>query len=118
MVAPLLTESERTTLAGTIRHEVNCVAVINEESSHLLAVMTKEAMQPKHVTKFINEDLASGHAGYVQPGTFGAMNAMRGFIVSSSYVCGLSQVLTLLSENQQCSRPQTSTTEDSTYASK
>lgn len=74
---------ERTAIAGKVKHEINCVPVENEETKYLLAVMATETMKPKHVTKFINADLESGHAGYVQPGTFGAMNAMQGFIVSN-----------------------------------
>lgn len=77
----LLMEPERTTLAGRVKHEVNCIAVDNKESTYLLAQMTQEAMRPKHVTKFVADDLATNSVGYVQPGTIGAMNAFSGFIV-------------------------------------
>lgn len=74
---------ERTTLAGKVAHEVNCIAVDNEESRYLLEMRTLEAMKPKLGTKFLNEDTSGVGTGFIQPGTVSAMNSMRGFIVST-----------------------------------
>jgi transcription initiation factor TFIIF subunit beta len=72
---------ERTTLAGRIKHEVNCVAVENQETKYLLQQMTQEAMRPKHVTKFVSDPDATTSNAYIQPGTIGASNAFSSFIV-------------------------------------
>lgn len=78
----MLTQPERTTLAGRVAHEVNSVPVENEESQRLLAMKTREAMKPKFFTKFVDEDLSDNRAGFIQPGTVAGMNAFGGFIVS------------------------------------
>jgi transcription initiation factor TFIIF subunit beta len=72
---------KRTTLAGKVAHEVNCVAVENEESQRILAERTLEAMRPKRFTKFLNEDVSAAGKGFIQPGTIGAQNTFGGFIV-------------------------------------
>lgn len=72
---------ERTTLAGRVIHEMNCIAVDNDESKHLLAVRTLEAMRPKLHTKFVSEDLATLGPGFIQPGTIHAQNSFNDFIV-------------------------------------
>lgn len=56
----------------------------NEEARQLLAMKTLEAMKPKFFTKFVDDDLSSNRAGFIQPGTVAGMNAFGGFIVSSS----------------------------------
>ena len=73
---------KRTTLAGRIAHEVNCVAVENAESERLLAERTLEAMRPKMHTKFIRDggDSIAGK-GFIQPGTIGAQSTFKDFIV-------------------------------------
>jgi len=71
---------KRTTLAGKVAHEVNCVAMENEESERLLAERTLEAMKPKLGTKFLNEDVSTVGTGFIQPGSVGAMNSFGGFI--------------------------------------
>ncbi|RQM05217.1 hypothetical protein DH86_00004234, partial [Scytalidium sp. 3C] len=79
---------KRTTLVGRIAHEVNCVAVENEESERLLAERTLEAMRPKLGTKFLNEDVSSIGHGFIQPGTVGAMNTFGGFIKTKGTAAG------------------------------
>lgn len=74
-------ETERTTIAGTVKHEVNCIAVVNEESDRILAQRTTEAMKPKRHTKFLNEDLSTIGTGFIQPGTIHAQNTFTDFIV-------------------------------------
>jgi transcription initiation factor TFIIF subunit beta len=54
---------------------VNCVAIENEESERLLAMRTKEAMQPKLHTKFVKGDLQIHGQGFIQPGTNEAANS-------------------------------------------
>ncbi|CZT00396.1 related to transcription initiation factor TFIIF subunit [Rhynchosporium agropyri] len=71
---------KRTTLAGKVAHEINCIAVDNKESQHLLAVRTLEAMRPKLHTKFVKEDLAMLGPGFIQPGTIHAQNSFNDFI--------------------------------------
>ncbi|KAG4429157.1 hypothetical protein IFR05_015357 [Cadophora sp. M221] len=71
---------KRTTLAGRVVHEINCIAVDNKESQHLLAVRTLEAMRPKLHTKFVKEDLATLGPGFIQPGTIHAQNSFNDFI--------------------------------------
>jgi hypothetical protein len=80
-----LTCLERTTLAGRVKHEVNCIAVDNTETAHLLAIMTQEAMKPKNLTKFIPDEISSNNPSYIQPGTISAMNTFGGFIVRLLY---------------------------------
>lgn len=84
MAKNLLTYLERTTLAGTIKHEVNCIAAINEESNRLIKIMTDEAMAPKRLTKFIDDDVSN--LAYVQPGSIAATKAMESFIVRASHL--------------------------------
>jgi transcription initiation factor TFIIF subunit beta len=79
---------KRTTLAGRVAHEVNCVAVENEESERLLAERTLAAMQPKLGTKFIPDDPSSIASGLIQPGTLGAINTFGGFIKTTGTTVG------------------------------
>jgi hypothetical protein len=79
---------ERTTLAGRVAHEVNCVPVDNEESQRMLAIKTLDSMKPKHVTKFVDEDMSEIIPGFIQPGTVG------GFIVSITEALAPAHVLT------------------------
>ena len=74
-------KTERTTLAGRVAHEVNCVPVENDEATRLLAIRMFEETKPKVATRFLNEDVSGVGTGFVQPGTVGAMNAFGGFIV-------------------------------------
>lgn len=60
---------------------MNSVPVENEEARRLLAMKTREAMKPKFLTKFVDEDLSDNRAGFIQPGTVAGMNAFGGFIV-------------------------------------
>jgi hypothetical protein len=85
---------ERTTLAGRVAHEVNCVPVDNEESQRMLAIKTLDSMKPKHVTKFVDEDMSEIIPGFIQPGTVAGMNAFGGFIVSITEALAPAQVLT------------------------
>jgi len=62
-------------------HEINCVAVVNEESNRILAARTIEAMKPKAGTKFIRGDAGSLANGFIQPGTVRAQDAFHNFIV-------------------------------------
>ncbi|PQE04081.1 hypothetical protein CJF31_00003197 [Rutstroemia sp. NJR-2017a BVV2] len=70
---------KKTALAGRIVHELNCIAVQNEETQRILAQRTLEAMKPKLGTKFLNEDVEHGH-GFIQPGTIKASETFGGFI--------------------------------------
>jgi transcription initiation factor TFIIF subunit beta len=72
---------ERTTLQGKVAHEVNCIAVQNEESQRILSERTLEAMRPKKHTKFINEDLSITSSGFIHAGTINAQNTFKSFIV-------------------------------------
>ncbi|EHK99267.1 putative Transcription initiation factor IIF subunit beta [Glarea lozoyensis 74030] len=73
---------KRTTLQGKVRHEVNCVAVMNQESERLLAQRTFEAMQPKLGTKYFGkgQDLVDLGGSYVQPGSIAAQDKWGSFI--------------------------------------
>ncbi|KAK2629416.1 hypothetical protein QTJ16_000236 [Diplocarpon rosae] len=73
--------TEKTTLAGKIAHEINCIAVDNKESQRLLAERTLEAMKPKLHTKFIKEDVSTLGPGFIQPGSINAQNSFNSFIV-------------------------------------
>lgn len=66
-------------MAGRVAHEVNCVAVLNEESQRLLAERTIEAMKPKTGTRIF--DASSMANGFIQPGTVRSQDAFRDFIV-------------------------------------
>jgi transcription initiation factor TFIIF subunit beta len=70
-------------LFGKVAHEVNCVAVVNEESDRILAERTIEAMKPKAGTRFIKGEAGSMANGFIQPGTVRAQDAFRDFIVSA-----------------------------------
>lgn len=80
----MLCMTERTVLQGKIAHELNCVAVENEESIRLLSQRTLDAMKPKVHTKFINEDLSTIGKGFIQPGAINAQNTFSKFIVCIS----------------------------------
>jgi len=77
----IFAELECTTITGRIAHEVNCVPVDNEESKYILTERTKEAMRPKHFTKFIEQDTHAVGQGFIHAGTIGASNAFGSFIV-------------------------------------
>ncbi|PMD26592.1 hypothetical protein NA56DRAFT_654403 [Hyaloscypha hepaticicola] len=79
---------KRTTLAGRVAHEVNCIAVDNPETERLLAMRTLEAMRPKKFTKFINEDLSVISSDFIQPGTISAQNAFQTFIKTKGPAAG------------------------------
>ncbi|CAG8984215.1 hypothetical protein HYALB_00004198 [Hymenoscyphus albidus] len=80
---------KRTTLTGRVAHEVNCVAVENEESERLLAQRTIEAMQPKVSTMYIaDQDLNDMPTGFIQPGTVAAGQKWGTFIKTSGPVAG------------------------------
>lgn len=72
---------KKTTLAGRIVHEVNCVPVVNAESERILANRTIEAMKPKAGTIFIQGNAGSMTNGFIQPGTVKDIGAFGGFIV-------------------------------------
>ncbi|KAH6670093.1 putative transcription initiation factor IIF subunit beta [Halenospora varia] len=72
---------KRTQLSGRVAHEVNCVAVENEESQRLLTTRTLEAMKPKATIKWLgNQDINALDDKYIQPGTLAASERMAGFI--------------------------------------
>ncbi|CZR54172.1 related to transcription initiation factor TFIIF subunit [Phialocephala subalpina] len=71
---------KRTAIAGKVAHEVNCIAVINQESERILGQRTLDAMKPKRFTKFLNEDLSALSSGFIQPGTIHAQNTFTDFI--------------------------------------
>ncbi|TVY85447.1 Transcription initiation factor IIF subunit beta [Lachnellula suecica] len=80
---------ERTTLVGKVAHEVNCIAVDNEESQRLLSMRTLEAMRPKMHTKFLgSEDVTSVGGGFIQPGTIAAQNQWDAFIKKPGQAAG------------------------------
>ncbi|KAK6584785.1 hypothetical protein PZA11_003009 [Diplocarpon coronariae] len=76
--------TEKTTLAGKIAHEINCIAVDNQESQRLLAERTLEAMKPKLHTKFLKEDVSTLGPGFIQPGSINAQNSFNTFIKTTS----------------------------------
>jgi transcription initiation factor TFIIF subunit beta len=69
---------KKTTLAGKVKHEVNCVAVDNAESAYLMAVRTMEAMKPKTTTLHATNESAR----FVEMGTVRDQDVFGGFIVS------------------------------------
>lgn len=71
---------KKTAIAGTIKHEVNCIAVENEETNRILEERTLEAMRPKKHTKYIEEDVNGLSAGYIQAGSLGAVSSFSSFI--------------------------------------
>ncbi|KAF4627931.1 hypothetical protein G7Y89_g10222 [Cudoniella acicularis] len=72
---------KRTTLAGRVAHEVNCVAVHNAESERILTQRTLDAMAPKVGTKFLgNMDVTSIDGGFIQPGTIAASKQWDEFV--------------------------------------
>ena len=91
-MAELICIIERTTLAGRVAHELNCIPVETPESSRLLAQRTLDAMKPKVHTKFINEDTSTIGGGFIQPGTIGASNSFGGFIASYSLLLSLARL--------------------------
>lgn len=72
---------KKTTLAGTVAHEVNCIAVKNAESDALLATKTIEAMKPKAGTIYVG-DASTLTNNFIMPGTVRAQGTFGGFIVS------------------------------------
>ncbi|KAE8444694.1 hypothetical protein EG329_014352 [Mollisiaceae sp. DMI_Dod_QoI] len=85
---------KRTAIAGKVAHEVNCIAVINEESERILGQRTLEAMKPKRHTKFLNEDLSVHGTGFIQPGTIHAQNTFTDFIKTKNPSSGARPQLT------------------------
>jgi len=79
---------KRTCLAGKVAHEVNAIAVINEESDRLLAMRTLEAMRPKAGTKFLSDDLGDINHTLIQPGTIKASETFGGFIKTKGTTAG------------------------------
>ncbi|TVY29792.1 Transcription initiation factor IIF subunit beta [Lachnellula hyalina] len=72
---------KRTTLAGKVAHELNCIPIDNPESQRLLSARTLEAMRPKMHTKFLGaEDVSSVGSGFIQPGSIAAQNQWDAFI--------------------------------------
>ncbi|KFX89174.1 hypothetical protein O988_08728 [Pseudogymnoascus sp. VKM F-3808] len=76
---------KKTTLAGRVAHEINCVPVDNPETNRLLAQRTLAAMQPRNRTVFLS-GTRSREAGFIQPGTIRAQEAFGGFIKNTGQV--------------------------------
>jgi len=70
---------KKTTMAGTVAHEVNCIAVKNAESDALLASKTIEAMKPKAGTIYVG-DASNLTNNFIMPGTVRAQGTFGGFI--------------------------------------
>jgi transcription initiation factor TFIIF subunit beta len=94
LAAQLMCDIERTAIAGRVKHEINCIAVVNEESDRILAQRTTEAMKPKRFTKFLNEDLSAITTGFIQPGTIHAQNTFTDFIKTKNPSSGARPQLT------------------------
>ena len=69
---------KRTRIAGKIAHEVNCVAVDNEDSRRIISQRTIDAMKPKARTKIVRGKTTG--ADYIQPGTLQAQTVFDDFI--------------------------------------
>lgn len=81
---------KKTTLKATVAHEVNCVAVDNQESRHIIALKTAEAMKAKTGTMFLSGAASSLTNGFINPGTIQSQGAFGGFIVCLGYLkCGI-----------------------------
>lgn len=76
---------KKTTLAGRVAHEINCVPVTNPETNRIMAQRTIAAMQPKNHTVFLSGN-QSREAGFIQPGTIRAQEAFGGFIKNTGAV--------------------------------
>ena len=116
----LLTYTERTALQGKVRHEVNCVAVMNQESERLLAERTAEAMEPKVKTIYHGKgrDIVDLGSSFIQPGSIAAQDKWGGFIVSLHSEHSILHTYSLL-EKGWCStdRQETANAQDCSYAS-
>ncbi|TAQ91543.1 hypothetical protein B7494_g170 [Chlorociboria aeruginascens] len=71
---------KRTTLAGRVAHEINCVPVDNAEARFLMGERTLEAMRPKLHTKFLKDDESNMAQGFILPGTVQAEGTFNNFI--------------------------------------
>lgn len=74
--------TEKTTLVGTVKQEINCAPVQNAESDRILTERTLQALKPKAVTKRV-KNVNQLSQGYVHHGTVGATSSFDGFIVCS-----------------------------------
>lgn len=74
---------KKTILKGTVAHEVNCVAVDNAESRHIIAVKTAESMRAKTGTLHLSGASSALTNGFINPGTIQSQGAFGGFIVSA-----------------------------------
>jgi transcription initiation factor TFIIF subunit beta len=78
----------QTALAGTVKHEVNCQPIENEEYRRVMAARTREAMRPKKQTGFIGGLGATMSGGNIlAPGTLGGSGGFNSFIVSILLTC-------------------------------
>lgn len=104
-------------IAGKIGHEVNCVAVDNQESQRILAERTLKAMRPKLHTKYIRDEDTLG-AGFIQPGTVGAQNSFNSFIVCSNKFALISTTNFLAETSEPEHEGASTDDEDRPYATK
>ena len=66
----MLTETEKTILAGKFAHELQCHPVMNAETQHILTTRATDAMKPKATTRMMTG--ARGMpTGIIQAGGFG-----------------------------------------------
>ena len=73
---------ERTSLAGKVHRELNCLPVETQEYRELMDQRTRQALTAKRETQLL-PGLASSHAGnLLAPGTLGAPGNFNNFIVS------------------------------------
>lgn len=76
---------KKTTLVGTVKHEVNCAPVVNAESERILAERTLEALKPKSLTARA-ENVNQLSSGYLHQGTAAANSSFGSFIKTGKAV--------------------------------
>lgn len=75
---------KKTVLKGTVKHEVNCVPMDNEETRRIIALRTAEAMRAKTGTYKLTGAQNDITNTFNNPGTVQADKLFKGFIVSIS----------------------------------
>ncbi|KAI9868985.1 MAG: hypothetical protein M1813_002808 [Trichoglossum hirsutum] len=79
---------KQTAMVGTVKHEVNCLPVENEEYERLMQARTAESMKPKRETKFLEGNISVTGGNLLAPGTLGDAGNFQKFIKTGTAARG------------------------------